>query len=339
MFPRSGSAKSFRRHRCSRLLAFSYYGTIPDITVYTVRRSGNSDFFSQSCTMVNPGRWPTHGGSSSLELYDTFFTYCSSTILRRRGTATPRTDHTSNEYTQHKQKRIRNPEIAKTTMHISQTALLTSNSTTSTVPSSGRGVTEETSHVRYQKMAIAAASREKALPNSSLRLRSNLLHRLGIHGGKEQLQPRQPSRGLLDGLPVTEQPLTGEEDENHDERQEPQQGMSWTERLMVFVPSSLESRADAASSVSSTTADTPTEKGVTFNETVSVVPIPMRSDYSHRVRERLWNDVDDILINAQRNAMEFAAEGWDWRTVVEDEYMYRDASTGELIHPVHMEES
>lgn len=248
----------------------------------------------------------------------------------------------------HAQKRIRNRKIEETTMHLSPAALLTSNTAASTLLPSGGGMTEESPHTHYQKMAIAAASREKTITaasrekvssSSSLRLRSNLLHKLGIHDDKEQSQARQPSRGLLDGLPVTEQPLTGEEDENYDERQEPQQAMSWTERLMVFVPSSLESRTGVASSSSSSTVDTPTEKGVTFNETVSVVPIPMRSDYSHRVRERLWNDVDNILINAQRNAMEFAAEGWDWRTVVEDEYMYRDASTGELIHPVHMEES
>lgn len=241
--------------------------------------------------------------------------------------------------TAHTKKGSQIATLKKTTMHLSQASLLTSNSAASTLPPSGVGVPGESPHTRYQKMAIAAASREKASPSSSLRLRSNLLHKLGIHDDKEQLQARQPSRGLLDGAPVTEQPLTGEEGEDYDERQEPQQAMSWTERLMVFVPSSLESRTDVASSGSSTTADTPTEKRLTFNETVSVVPIPMRTDYSHRVRERLWNDVDDILINAQRNAMEFAAEGWDWRTVVEDEYMYRDASTGELIHPVHMEES
>lgn len=32
---------------------------------------------------------------------------------------------------------------------------------------------------------------------------------------------------------------------------------------------------------------------------------------------------------------------WDWRSVMEDEAMYIDAQTGELIHPIHheMEES
>jgi hypothetical protein len=235
------------------------------------------------------------------------------------------------------QSRRRLYKLPRNTMHQTQAALLTGSSAPSSLPPSVVDMRLDSPHTRYQKMAIAAASREKT-PNS-IRLRSNLLHKLGIHDDKEKLQVRQPSRGLLKGAPVSEQPLTGEDDDEYDERQEAHQPMSWTERLMVFSrPSSPENRIDVASSASSTGADTQAEKRLTFNETVAVVPIPMRHDYSHRVRERLWNDVDDIIINAQRNAMEFAAEGWDWRTVVEDEYMYRDAASGELIHPVHMEE-
>uniref|UniRef100_A0A7S4IH93 Uncharacterized protein n=1 Tax=Odontella aurita TaxID=265563 RepID=A0A7S4IH93_9STRA len=74
---------------------------------------------------------------------------------------------------------------------------------------------------------------------------------------------------------------------------------------------------------------------LTFFDDVRVVPIPMRTEYSDRVRERLWSNRMELHENAQRNAVEFASEGWDWRTVTEDEGMYRCAVSGELIHPVH----
>ena len=40
---------------------------------------------------------------------------------------------------------------------------------------------------------------------------------------------------------------------------------------------------------------------------------------------------------SRRNVVEFQAEGWDWRTVVEDEDMYIDVRTGQKLHPCHVE--
>jgi len=182
-------------------------------------------------------------------------------------------------------------------------------------------------------MALAAGNE-----TSSIRLRSNLLHKLGIRDETKETEmgTRQPVKGLLNNAAVSKEPLKYDSDDEDMEEDDQTGTLSWKERLF-FKPSSLESTAEdtAASSISSNSA---AERRLKFNEEVSVMPIPMRTDYSHRVRERLWNDADAILLNAQRNAMEFASEGWDWRTVTEDEYMYRDASSGELIHPVHMEE-
>ena len=48
--------------------------------------------------------------------------------------------------------------------------------------------------------------------------------------------------------------------------------------------------------------------------------------------------MDEISDNAERNRAEFAAEGWDWHSVLEDEDMYVDAKSGELVHPVWLEQ-
>lgn len=70
-----------------------------------------------------------------------------------------------------------------------------------------------------------------------------------------------------------------------------------------------------------------------FNTDVTVVPIPSRHDYSDRIKKFLWSNGQEIQENAERNRVEFATEGWDWHSVLEDDEMYVDASTGELVHP------
>ena len=74
---------------------------------------------------------------------------------------------------------------------------------------------------------------------------------------------------------------------------------------------------------------------IAFSSTVSVVPIPKHQDYSKRVKTRLWANRNEIQNNAQRNYIEFAAEGWDWRSVTEEKNMFLCTASGQLIHPVH----
>jgi len=75
---------------------------------------------------------------------------------------------------------------------------------------------------------------------------------------------------------------------------------------------------------------------VALNESVLVIPIPSRFDYSNQARERIWSSSAEICANAARNSVEFASEGLNWRTVIEDEHMMVHKSSGELIHPIHI---
>jgi hypothetical protein len=75
-----------------------------------------------------------------------------------------------------------------------------------------------------------------------------------------------------------------------------------------------------------------------FNEEVEIVPIPTRNEYSDRIKSLIWSNRHELQENAERNAREYAAEGWDWRGVTEDEGMYICSVSGELVHPIHLQE-
>jgi len=82
-----------------------------------------------------------------------------------------------------------------------------------------------------------------------------------------------------------------------------------------------------------TKSSSTTTKTIMFRDEVDVMPIPTRHEYSNRIKSRIWSNRHELQENAERNAVEFAAEGWNWRTVTEDEGMYICSLSGDLIHP------
>ena len=77
---------------------------------------------------------------------------------------------------------------------------------------------------------------------------------------------------------------------------------------------------------------TKSKRKVSIHNDVAIIPIPTRNEYLHR--ERLWCSASELYHNAARNTIEFAAEGFNWRNVADDDEMIQ-APSGERIHPIH----
>lgn len=77
---------------------------------------------------------------------------------------------------------------------------------------------------------------------------------------------------------------------------------------------------------------------VRFDRDVSVQPIASHKSYSKRIKDTVWMGTEELKDNAYRNQAEFAAEGWDYQEALEEEDMYVDAETGELVHPYWIEQ-
>jgi hypothetical protein len=69
-----------------------------------------------------------------------------------------------------------------------------------------------------------------------------------------------------------------------------------------------------------------------------VVPIPSRHEYSDRIKRVLWSGGEELSELVERNRAEFASEGWDVNFVIEEDDMYIDAGSGELVHPIWFQE-
>mmetsp|Transcript_298 Transcript_298/g.828 ORF Transcript_298/g.828 Transcript_298/m.828 type:complete len:234 (-) Transcript_298:171-872(-) len=109
---------------------------------------------------------------------------------------------------------------------------------------------------------------------------------------------------------------------------------------MRLMPSSASSSSDDSSEVppkTTTSPPTTSSRRLRFHDTVSVVAIPSRNQYSDRIKQCIWSNKWELREMAQRNLVEFESEGYDWNNVVMEEDMYIDSKNGSLIHPCHVD--
>jgi len=90
------------------------------------------------------------------------------------------------------------------------------------------------------------------------------------------------------------------------------------------------SRCSSFSSLSSNKAS----RSVSFDDSVTVRPIPRHDAYSSEEKHLLWADPYEIYENATRNSIEFAADNFDWQQASEEED-FVETETGDLVHPIH----
>jgi hypothetical protein len=221
-----------------------------------------------------------------------------------------------------------------------------------------------------------ASAMKTTTPLAPKCVRKNLLYKLGFENRAPPgsvPSNREPSRGSLLGQVQTRtERLKYDEDfeRYHLEKKEREMQRSSnsnasppTDNLLavlgsIFTQQSLSDREDelkpckaqSVTSVESNTilssssdeTSTSSKKGrnrlLSFNDEVTVVPIPKKEEYSKRIRGRLWVNAQELQSQVARNTVEFAHEGWDWKKAYEDEHMYVCAVTGEKVHPVHVDE-
>ncbi len=210
-------------------------------------------------------------------------------------------------------------------------------------------ISTTTSEPRSQLASVASSG-------DSQRLRNKLILKLGVESNvATPLPPLRSQDTLLGNARITE-PLKNPDDDSSVEK--PTSGLWAFAALFGLKESSNENQEsifqDDSPSLSSSFSSEIDENSASarsggslssavrklkFKEQVDVCLIPKKEEYSKRIRCHMWHSPEEMALNAHRNTIEFAAEGWDWRNVMEDENMYRCLATNELIHPVHIEQA
>lgn len=91
---------------------------------------------------------------------------------------------------------------------------------------------------------------------------------------------------------------------------------------------------DDQSSSSSSTASSKV-KGVSFNESVRVLPIPPLSHYTLEQRRNMYTNRFEVRENKLRNKKEYAFDNYDWKNCTEESSMVICPMSGNLMHPAH----
>lgn len=107
---------------------------------------------------------------------------------------------------------------------------------------------------------------------------------------------------------------------------------------LVASEDDLDSSSDdssVSSTASSSTKSTSKRRGVSFNSSVSVQPVPHSMTLAPHQRRRMYTNSYEVRQNKIRNKREYRYDGYDWRNVTEEWEMGVDMVTGELIHPAH----
>jgi hypothetical protein len=181
-----------------------------------------------------------------------------------------------------------------------------------------RGASYESRTRLLNRLGIFDAPQKKTLGKP---LTSSLLEKPSLVGpAKNQLGKANPS--VLGAIEPIQAKLN--------DCSSPPVGTNWS---AILTSSAVSSPSSALSTMRKDSV------GVKFNETVSIIEIPSRYQYSDRIKKVIWSDRYELSENAERNIFEFAHEGYDWRNVVMDDEMYIDSVSGALIHPCHFMDS